>query len=210
MKPFSAHKPGNAAPFYYRALLAYMPFRAAGSNGKGQKSVDMRLDEWMRMPLDQLPRDEMSRIVNGFSGYDDLREAASCERCDWDWQLQDLVGIKAVEFRLTEVQESRGLARLLAAKARLEIAERRYSDAVETLGIGYRLAHDVGDTPLLISGLVGVAIGSVLDDQAHAFFAAPKSPNLDGRSQNSRGRSSICGRPSNTSRRFQGGFPDAQ
>jgi hypothetical protein len=178
LTPAAARKPGNAATFYYRAILAYTLYRAVASNAKGGKSLDERLDEWREMPLDQLPREEIRRVVNGFAAYGDLREAASRERCDWDWQLQGVEGIKVVEFLLTEVQESRGLARFLAVKARLEIAERRYADAVETLGIGYQLAHDLGDTPLLISGLVGVAVANMLDDQVHEFFAAPKSPNL--------------------------------
>ena len=130
------------------------------------------------MPLDKLPRDEMRKVVNGFVAYDDLREAARRERCDWDYQLQNVDGIKGIEFRLAEVQDSRGLARFLAAKARLEIAEGRYADAVETMGVGYQFARDLSTTPILIPSLVGIAFGGILDDQAHAFFAAPKSPNL--------------------------------
>jgi hypothetical protein len=178
LTPLSARKPGNAASSYYRAILAYALYHPHLSAGKPDRSLDIQLDEWIETPLDRLPRDEIRQVVNGFAAYDDLREAASRERCDWDWQLQRVEGIKAIEFLLTEVQECRGLARFLAVKARLEIAERRYADAVETLGIGYQLAHDLGDTPLLISGLVGVAVANMLDDQVHELFAAPKSPNL--------------------------------
>ena len=169
LTPQSARKPGNAAPFYYRAILAYAIYRPA---------IDRQFDEWARTPLDELPRDEMRRLVNGFGGYDDLREAARRERCDWDYQLQNVDGLKSLEFHLTEVQDSRGLARFLAAKARLEIAEGRYADAVETMGVGYQFARDLSTAPIIICRLVGIAIGGVLDDQAHAFFAAPKSPNL--------------------------------
>ncbi|HEX4071630.1 MAG TPA: hypothetical protein VHX68_10680, partial [Planctomycetaceae bacterium] len=169
LTPQSARKPGNAAPFYYRAIIAYAIYRPA---------IDRQFDEWARTPLDELPRDEMRRLVNGFGGYDDLHEAARRERCDWDYQLQNVDGLKSLEFHLTEVQDSRGLARFLAAKARLEIAEGRYADAVETMGVGFQFARDLSTAPLIICRLVGIAIGGVLDDQAHAFFAAPQSPNL--------------------------------
>jgi hypothetical protein len=179
LTPLSARKPGNAAPFYYRAILAYTIYRAGAKDATGHGSLDSRLDEWAHMPIETLPRDEVRKVVNGFAAdYDDLREAASRERCDWDYQLQNVEGQKGLEFRLTEVQDSRGLARFLAVKARLEIAEGRYADAVETMGVGYQFARDLSTTPIIIPSLVGIAIGGILDDQAHAFFAAPKSPNL--------------------------------
>ncbi len=167
--PAVREKPGNAAPFYYRAILAYTTYRAG---------IGRLIDEWTRMPLDKLPRDQVRRVIDGFAGYDDLREGARRERCDWDYQLQNLDGLKVIEFRLEEVQDSRDVARFLAAKARLEIAEGRYADAVETMGVGYQFARDLSTTPMIIPSLVGIAIGNILDDQAQAFFAAPKSPNL--------------------------------
>jgi hypothetical protein len=178
LTPPSARKPGNAAPFYYRAILEYTLYRARSQDAKGDGNIDNRMDEWTRMPHDKLPRDEMRKVINGFGAYGELREAASRERCDWDYQLQNLEGLQWIEFRLTEVQDSRGLARFLAAKARLEIAEGRYSDAIETIGVGYQLARDLATAPLIIPSLVGIAIGSILDDQVQAFFAGPKSPNL--------------------------------
>jgi hypothetical protein len=169
LTPQSARKPGNAAPFYYRAILAYATYRAG---------VGSLVDKWTRMPLGQLPRDQVRRVIDGFGAYDDLREGARRERCDWDYQLQNLDGLKVIEFRLEEVQDARELARFLAAKTRLEIAEGRYAEAVETMGVGYQFARDLSTTPLIIPGLQGIAIGGILDDQAHAFFSAPNSPNL--------------------------------
>jgi hypothetical protein len=173
----SARKPGNAAPFYYRAILAYEIYRAMAKDVKWHESLDGRLDEWSHMSIEKLPRDEVRKALNA-QIYEDLREGANRERCDWDYQLQNVEGLKGIEFRLTEVQDSRGLARLLAVKARLEIAEGHYADAVETMGVGYQFARDLSTSPIIIPSLVGIAIGSILDDQAHAFFAAPKSPNL--------------------------------
>jgi hypothetical protein len=173
---FSERKPGNAAPFYYRAILAYTVDSAA-VDSKGHPSLDSRLDEWSRAPLKSFPRDEVRKVV-GFRAFEDLREAASREECNWDWRLQDTEGPKSFYFLLDEVQRSRSLARWLAVKARLEIAEGRYDDAVETLRIGYQFARDIGKSQILICGLVGIAITAILDDQAHTFIGAPGSPNL--------------------------------
>jgi hypothetical protein len=70
------------------------------------------------------------------------------------------------------------LARLLAVKARLEIAEHRFDDAIETLRIGNQLGSSVANNPFLITGLVGLSIAGTLDDQVHALMDAPGSPNL--------------------------------
>jgi hypothetical protein len=180
VRRLSERKPGNAVPFYYRAILGYSGYeaRTEPKRGQGLDWLDTQLDEWSRAPLETFPRDEVRKVVEGFRPFDDLLEAANREECNWDWRLQDMDGIKNIEFLLGEIQQSRGLARWLAVKARLEIAEGRYADAVETLRVGYQLARDLGKPPLIISGLVGMAIAGVLDDQVHALIAAPGSPNL--------------------------------
>jgi hypothetical protein len=178
MTPLSERKPGNAVPYYYRAILAYMGDQGRFNTGKGQPTLDARLDTWAQAPLENFPRDEVRKTLQGFRAFDDLREAASRERCDWDWRLQDIEGPKSFEFILEEIQQSRGLARCLAAKVRLEIAEGRYDDAAETLRIGYQFARDLATTPIIIPGLVGIAVAGILDDQVHTFIASPKSPNL--------------------------------
>jgi hypothetical protein len=171
--PASERKPGNAAPFYYRAILAYATSQAANQGG-----MDNKIQEWASAPLATFPRDAVRKAIAGFRAFDELREATSREECNWDWRLEGVSGVKSFEFLLDEVQRSRGLARWLAVKARLEIAEGRYDDAVDTLRMGYQLAHDLGKTQILITSLVGIAIGSVLDEQLHAFMEAPHSPNL--------------------------------
>jgi hypothetical protein len=178
MTPLSERKPGNAVPYYYRAILDYVDYRGRFQTGKGQPTLDERLDTWAHAPLENFPRDEVHKALQGFRSFDELREATSRERCDWDWRLQDIEGTKSFEFLLEEIQESRGLARFLAVKARLEIAEGRYDDAVETFRIGSQLARDVATTPIIIPGLVGIAINGIFNDQVHAFMSAPKSPNL--------------------------------
>ncbi len=171
--PSSERKPGNAVPFYYRAILTY-----ATSQGGNQGGMDKKIEEWMSAPLATFPRNAVHRALDGFRAFDELREATSREECNWDWRLQDISGTKSFEFLLDEVQRSRGLARWLAVKARLEIAEGRFDEAVNTLGMCYQMARDFGKTQVLITSLVGMAINSTMDEQVHAFISAPHSPNL--------------------------------
>ncbi len=170
--PSSERKPGNAVPFYYRAILAYATSQSAN------QGMDKKIEEWMSAPLATFPRDAVRKALAGFRAFDDLREATSREECNWDWRLQEVSGVKSFEFLLDEVQRSRGLARWLAVKARLEIAEGRFDDAVDTLRMGYQMAHDFGKTQVLVTSLVGMAINGTCDEQIHAFMEAPNSPNL--------------------------------
>jgi hypothetical protein len=89
-----------------------------------------------------------------------------------------LKGMDVIQFLLPEMQDSRDLARVLRLKARVEIAERRYDDAIETLRWGYRLAHDCAEQPLLISNLVGMAISAIMTEQLVELIEAPGSPNM--------------------------------
>jgi hypothetical protein len=175
--PISERKPGNAAPMYYRAILAYSVFRV-GPNDKQVLEFEERIDKWQSAPLATFPRAEVHKVVDHFGAFEDLREGASRDECNWEWRLQDIEGPKGFEFLLDEVQRSRGLLRLLAVKARLEIAEGRYGDAVDTLRVGFQFSRDIAKTPIIIPGLVGIAITGVLDDQVHALIGASHSPNL--------------------------------
>lgn len=173
-------KPGNAAPFYYRALLRYKPIkRTRGSvfNDTNQK--------WMDGPLDELPLEELREELRAFgmldhegSVYQELRTAAYRDSCDWDLRLREKTGLDAVFFLIPEIHDMRHLARLLALKARLEIAEQRYDDALETLLVGHEMARDTSQPPTLIADLVGIACVSILQQPVRELIAAADSPNL--------------------------------
>jgi hypothetical protein len=178
MTRLSDRKPGNAVPFYYRAILAFTE-ASARSTRAGGKALDMQLSDWTSTPIDKLPVAEVRKVVEHFRNVlEDVATAAGREECNWDWRVQDIEGTKGFEFLLEEIQQSRGLARLLAVKARLEIAEHRFDDAIETLRIGNELAAAVAKNPLVITGLVGVAIANLLDDQMHTLMATAGAPNL--------------------------------
>ncbi len=165
---------GNAAPFYYRALMARR--RLPDSHWK-QYNDNEKL--WLEGTLDAKTLAQIKEwLTPHATTWQELETAVYREHCDWDFQLQNLKGMAVIGFHLSETQETRDLARSLRLKARVEIAERRYDDAFETLRWGYRLAYDVAEQPLLISNLVGVAISATMTEQLVELMNAPGSPNL--------------------------------
>jgi hypothetical protein len=61
------------------------------------------------------------------------------------------------------MHETRTIARVLRIQARLELAEGRFDEALATITMGYRLAENVAQSPILISGLVGIAIAQTMN-----------------------------------------------
>ena len=167
-------KAGNAVPYYYRALLAYK--EATQQREKGHWESYEKLIE---APVSQFAKEEAQRFLRGYErAFEELKTATHRERCDWDWRMRDLKGTGVYSFVLSEMQDSRFLARLLALKARLAIAENRYEDAIRTLRDGYKMARDVARPPTLINDLIGMIIADSLNEQIRALIDAPGSPNF--------------------------------
>jgi hypothetical protein len=172
--------PGNAAPYYYRAVL-----ESSQTMDRLRKQFGDEYDEWYytdpyiptsKLPLDKLRKaDEMS--LRGF--IEDQLTDATCRRdCDWQLDLQQIRGPEVVSLMLPEFQRSRELGRMLAVRARLVIAEQRYDDAISALRMNYRLAEGTAKEPLLVCGLIGIAEAGIANGGTTELIAAPKSPNL--------------------------------
>jgi hypothetical protein len=152
-------KPGNAATHYYRAILLQRQL----PKEYWQQSSD-NFKAWNESPRDSYPKEEVAKWLDQQSNVlAELKEAAYKEHCDWEFRLQDIQGPKLFSFLLPEIQQCRELARTLRIKARYEIFDGRYDDAFETLRCGYQLARDTAQPPLIVAGLVGVAITGVMN-----------------------------------------------
>ena len=165
---------GNAAPFYYRALMSrrHIPDTHWKQFGENDKA-------WLEGPIDAPTLAAMKEWLKPFATtLGELHTAVYREYCDWDLRLQELKGTAVISFLLPEMQDSRDLARVLRLKARIEIAEKKYDEAIETLRWGYRLAQDCAEQPLLISNLVGIAISATMTEQLTELIEAPSAPNL--------------------------------
>ncbi len=174
-------KPGNAAPFYYRALL---------ESTHVMKSIQEKFDEekelsnWYTpdggMAIADLPLDKVRAANDMFNSVvtNHLVEATSRRDCDWQLNIEEVTGVKIISFLLPEFQGSREFSRMLALRTRLAIAEHRYDDAVDVLRQNYRIGHDVATVPLLVCGLIGLAIDGITNGTVAEFVSSPNAPNL--------------------------------
>jgi hypothetical protein len=151
--------PGNAATHYYRAII----MQRQKPKEYWQESSD-NYTAWNESPRAEYPKEQVAKWLEQQKAVlAEIKQAAYKEHCDWDFRLQDVRGPELYSFLLPEIQECRELARTLRVKARYEIFDGRPDDAFETLRWGYQLARDASQPPLLVSGLVGVAIAGVMN-----------------------------------------------
>lgn len=153
--------PGNAATGYYRAIVL-LPRDEKHQFGDEQS-------KWIEVPLGDFPKEEARTWLAAHRNMlEEVRTATFREDCDWSYRMRELKGMETISYLLPEMQEARAIARALRVKSRLEIAEGKFDEALQTITCGYRLGENVARTPILINDLVGIAIAgqmnaSVLD-----------------------------------------------
>jgi hypothetical protein len=153
---FADLQPGNAATSYYRAITL-LPRDQKLQFGETQES-------WLDVPLREFPQDEARKWLAAYqSVLQETRTATLRESCDWNHRVRELQGMAPLAFLLPEMHETRTIARVLRIQARLELAEGRFDEALATITMGYRLAENVAQSPILISGLVGIAIAQTMN-----------------------------------------------
>ena len=158
---------GNAALIYSKLAI--------NMHGKDFDDRQERLDKWLEMPADELPLDELRYRVDWQYFFDDVDLAARCTECDWQLPLGERPLFTLV---MPELQSCRAMARLLAGKARLQVAEGNLDAALRTFQDGFALGQHVGAGPTIVHGLVGIAISQVMFKALRDYLEHPKSPNL--------------------------------
>lgn len=161
-------KPGNAAVLYNKIALQL-------AQRHDDKSLD-KMADWLDLPLAKFPRDEVRAALRGYQGIlDDLALAARRQTCDWQLPFTEH---DPISLLLPEVQYMRNFGRMVALKARLEIADGNLDEALRTLQTGYSLTRDVAQGQTLINGLVGLATAGVMDARLEELIQQPGAPNL--------------------------------
>lgn len=161
--------PGNAAQVYYRAMLPET------FHHRRMEKIDDKVAAWQKASLAELPRQEMEWLLK----YVPLAEcdlAARREQCDWE--LSTRMRAAGVGTLLPDVQGMRELARLNVLRARLQLAAGDQAGAIRSLETGMSLARQVGDAPVVISALVGVACARICLEEVEEVIQQPGAPNL--------------------------------
>ena len=167
--PLADRRPGNAAVLYGKVLAA-----RPETSGKGDLSE--KIAQWIETPLDKLPKAEMQKwLQEARVSFRFLDLAARCESADWDLPIREE---EFITILLPELQHMRTFGRMLAAKARLEMAEGDLEGAIHDLQSGYATARHASEAPTLIHALVGVAISNQMSKQVETLIQQPGAPNL--------------------------------
>ncbi|MBN2292909.1 MAG: hypothetical protein JXM70_10820 [Pirellulales bacterium] len=161
--------PGNAALDYGRILVQWKSVE--------REKLLKKIEKWREMPLEKLPREEIRHMLDEQHWvFEGLTRASRRDTCEWQLPLRE--SSNPFEILLPELQQLRTLTYLLDVKARLEIAEGRFDDAVQTLQCGYGMARQIAEGPLLVYALVGMAVTDVMTKRVEELIAQPCSPNM--------------------------------
>lgn len=167
--------PGNAAPVYLKAIVLLKDVRMSSEK---EKVLWDNVVKWLEVAPEKLPQNDVRKALTPFQNVlEQVQLAARRERCDWGLTIREQ-RTDVFSILLPEVQASRTIARLIALKARLQIAQGKLTEAATTLQTGYALGRDLGKQGLLVSGLVGLAISETMNQQVLAMMQQPTTPNL--------------------------------
>jgi hypothetical protein len=103
-----------------------------------------------------------------------LEIGGRCEECDWQAPIRE----QGVNTLLPYLGEARHMALMLQFHAVLDARQGNIEDAIRSIRVGYELCRNVGHSPILISGLVGVAMARMMNDALAEVMNRPESPNL--------------------------------
>jgi hypothetical protein len=175
-------KVGNAVPYYYRAMLELPSMmEQLRKTFDEEKEIELWYDTGVdATPISELPLAKVREASQMFDSIYNrqLRYAFERSDCDWELGIRELRGVETVEFLLPEFQSARELARMMALRTRLALAEKRFDDAVELMRQQYRLGHDVGKESFLVCGLIGIAIDGIANSTITDLIGCPNSPNM--------------------------------
>lgn len=156
-------------------ILAYSKCFAEQHNFWRNKEVVQQREKWQTMPLHDLPVKEMTI----YSRRPPLRYADYAARLDTlDWQILLQMKSDGPALLLPDIQGLRELAGALKVRFRVEVAERRFDDALYTAKTMFALSRHLGEHPTLIGELVGIAVGSLTVGPLEEMITQPGSPNL--------------------------------
>ena len=169
---------GDAIPDYARAFLLWQERKNGLSDEASRQLTKLRNDvagSWMTGPIEKFPKKQAKDILEKFSLATECAERASRQaRCDWGPPPQP----NYTNVNLIEAFYFRNLARLFALRARLQIAEKNYAEACESLQVGYSMARHVAKQPFMVSTMAGASITEMMDEQLLSLCQQPDAPNL--------------------------------
>ena len=163
-------EPGNAATLYYRAMASFVENSALLTEIRQE-----HWGKWLEEPIEELPRGEVEEKLRMARNL--LHEVGlAARRRDCDWMLAGRS--EGIGLLLPEVQAFRSVAVVLAVRARWELAQGRWREALHDLQTGYAAARHFAQGPTLIHVLVAAALAQQFHGRLDEFVQRPETPNL--------------------------------
>jgi hypothetical protein len=165
--------PGDAAPIYLRAH-GYED----SSLDEFWRQIREKSARWQALTLEDFPTVEVRDFVNRWSGkLKQIEFGTRRKTCDWNYTLPEQ-RLESVDILLPDAQSMTQWGRILALKARVEIAEKKYDQAIHTIETGLAFGRHLAEGPFLINGLIGIAMSHLVLEKVEELISQPGAPNL--------------------------------
>lgn len=161
-------KPGNAVFLYYRSFSP--EWQGVIRSPQTAKAIEKWTADTTKLPPDEL------KFVQFESSLKEMDMAARRAYCDWE--LLDRARKEGIGLLLPDVQAFRTFGVLLSARARFEMAEKKYDKAIHGLQTSFALSRHISEAPTLIHGLVGAAITQVAIGDVEQLIQQPGAPSM--------------------------------
>ena len=156
-------KPGESVDLDAASLYRKAADLLAGSPARGQ------VLEWSMTPIGMLPKKDVETVLERYRPALDLVEQASrCSQCQWP----------VFDPEAEEMPDYRALGSYVALEARYRISQGRYEEAIASIQDGFAFARHMGQSKVLVQGLVAIAIGGLMCRQIEALTQEPDVPSL--------------------------------
>jgi hypothetical protein len=164
LPPAIDQEPGNAAQLYM----------LAASQANFDEKFNSQLSEWVDMPIDKLPRQEVEvRLKNNYL-FRFFDTAARRESCKWETTYKT----EGFEALLPHLSPMRNGVRALFVKARLQILDDDYNGAIRTIQTGLAAARHLTSEAPLVQQLVSAGFARLMLDDVTELIGRENAPNL--------------------------------
>lgn len=165
---------GNAAMLYHRAFSALnQTVEASG----GPRQFWDQFEDWSSLPLEELPLERMERDLAPFDQLlQEVQFGARRNYCDWGLSIRE--NPRDVYSRFAPIERLRLLNSLLSHRVRLRLAQGRLNDALIDLQTIFSLSRHIGDSQLMIGGMIGTSLCSGATVYLFEAVAQEEMPNL--------------------------------
>ncbi len=173
--PSSRDRVAGNAVLHYRNAYAARPSEER-EPAKRVAEYEMVL-RWEDAKIGELPTKDVAEYLKKYKAvFRELEYGARCKQCEW--ATAPTSGVEAVAAIVGGLPWQRELARWLSLRCKLELAEKRFDDALRTIQTGLQFGRHVTEGPSLIQMLVGNALVSIFLGRIDALMELPDAPNL--------------------------------